>query len=242
MTFKKSLPTQTWFYEQDLPRPEALEWKAIILRLNPSHPLCSRQIKSKWRIKSHLLTEFFWLIRRNSDKKPKFCLNRKLLHPLILLMLKHFPAWAAALLAPSCPAQHLTRYYPSGTLCPEWSYPLHNPLTRASSWTRYHVEEKMVLPISPTLSYQHRSGGSVCHQEVPGKMQSPSSSAVPAPSSSARDYTAEEVMSLRSLGERAPLLVTPPSQEADPSSCALARPAAGACWQKRGQERRKSER
>lgn len=59
VTFKRSLPTQTWFYEQDLRRPEAVEWKTIILRLNPSHPLWSRQIKPTWRIKRHLLTEIF---------------------------------------------------------------------------------------------------------------------------------------------------------------------------------------
>lgn len=86
-------------------------------------------------------------------------------------------------------------------------------------------EEEMVMPISCTLSYQHRSGCSLCHsaQEVPGKVQSPPSSAAPALSSSARDYVAREAMSLSSLGERAPPLVTPPSQEAAPSSCALAR-------------------
>lgn len=41
----------------------------------------------------------------------------------------------------------------------------------------------MVLLISSTLSYRHCSGSSLCHQEVPGKMQAPSSSAAPAPSS-----------------------------------------------------------
>lgn len=62
------------------------------------------------------------------------------------------------------------------------------------------------------------------------------------PPLSARDCTEREVMSLSSPGERAPPLVTPTSQEAAPSSCALARPAPGTCWQKRGQERRKRER
>lgn len=38
-------------------------------------------------------------------------------------------------------------------------------------------------PFLLTLSYRHCSGGSLCHQEVPGKMQAPSSSAASAPSS-----------------------------------------------------------
>lgn len=93
--------------QQDLPRPEAAKWKATILRVPPSHPLWTRHIKSKWRIKRHLLTEIFDKSEGILTWSQNTLFEQKIATDLFLLILKNSPAWAAALLAPSSPPQDL---------------------------------------------------------------------------------------------------------------------------------------